>query len=63
MNLTYTVVLRKTADTSIFVRTVMSTDRDGKTAEARAVAAVIALAGEGYVAQSINLQPVDIDLT
>ena len=63
MNLTYTVVLRKAADTSIFVRTVMSTDRDGKTAEARAVAAVIALAGEGYVAQSINLQPVDIDLT
>jgi len=60
--LTYTVVLRK-ADGTVFARSVLSKDKDGKSAMERAVEATVSAAGDGFVAQNVNLMPIDIDLT
>jgi len=63
MNLTYTVILKRTADGITVMRNVLTKDKDGKTAEQRAVEAVLAEAGSGYIVQTVNLMPIDMDLT
>jgi hypothetical protein len=63
MNVTYTIIVRRISDGMTIVRSVLTKDKDGKTAEQRATEAVLAQAGDGYIVQNVNLIPIDLDLT